>query len=131
MIKKNSALCEPYTINQALSSSDKAKWLAAVNSELDSIQENDVWTVVERPKNKSVIGTRWVFKIKRNAKNEPERYKARLVAKGYNQEHEIDYFETFAPVVKVQTLRIIFAIAAHRNLHVHQIDIATAFLNGD
>ena len=71
------------------------------------------------------------FKIKRNAKNEPEKYKARLVAKGYNQEYGIDYNETFAPVVKVQTLRILFAIAANNDLKIHQVDINTAFLNGN
>ena len=72
-----------------------------------------------------------MFKIKKNAQNQPEKYKARLVAKGYNQEYGIDYNETFAPVVKVQTLRILFAIAANNDLIIHQVDINTAFLNGD
>ena len=105
--------------------------MEAVKSELESIEENKVWTVVKRPNDKSVIQTRWIFKIKRNANNEPEKYKARLVAKGYCQEYGIDYYETFAPVVKVQTLRTIFALSAQQDLVVHQVDINTAFLNGD
>ncbi len=80
---------------------------------------------MNRPNDKSIIKTRWIFKIKRNADNIPEKYKARLVAKGYCQEYGIDYHETFAPVVKVQTLRTIFALAAQRDLIVHQVDINT------
>ncbi len=72
-----------------------------------------------------------MFKIKKNAQNEPKKYKAGLVAKGYNQEYGIDYNETIAPVVKVQTLRILFSIAANNDLIIHQVDINTAFLNGD
>ena len=123
-------LSDPKTIKEALKRSDSKKWIEAIKSELDSIAENEVWDVVDRPSDKAVIGTKWVFKIKRNAENIPEKYKARLVAKGYNQEYGIDYYETFSPVVKVQTLRTIFAIAANHGLSVHQVDINTAFLNG-
>lgn len=123
-------LSDPKTIKEALNRPDSKKWNEAIQSELDSIAENDVWEVVKRPSDKTVIGTKWVFKIKRNAENKPEKYKARLVAKGYNQEYGIDYYETFSPVVKVQTLRTIFEIAANHSLSVHQVDINTAFLNG-
>ena len=122
---------EPNNYKEVLQSPEKNKWMDALKSELDSIKENNVWTVVTRPNDKSIIKTRWIFKIKRNANNEPEKYKARLVAKGYCQQYGIDYNETFAPVVKVQTLRIIFVIAAQKNLVVHQVDINTGFLNGD
>ena len=71
--------------------------------------------MVEISTDKKVIGTRWVFKIKRNSNNQPDKYKARLVAKGYNQKYGVDYYETFASVVKVQTLRTIFAIASNPN----------------
>ena len=123
-------LCDPQTIHEALKGSNGPKWKQAVRSELESIENNNVWEIVDRPKDKKVIGTRWVFKIKRNANNQPERFKARLVAKGFNQKYGIDYYETFSPVVKVQTLRTIFAIAANSDLEVHQVDIDTAFLNG-
>lgn len=123
-------LNDPQNINEALTSPNADKWKQAIKSELDSMKENDVWQIVNRPAAKVVIGTRWVFKIKRNSNNELERFKARLVAKGYNQKYGIDYYETFSPVVRVQTLRAIFAIAANCDLEVHQIDIDTAFLNG-
>ena len=122
---------EPRNMNEVLNSPDKKKWMEAIKSELESIKENKVWSVVKKPNDKSIIQTRWIFKIKRNADNKPEKYKARLVAKGYCQEYGIDYYETFAPVVKVQTLRTIFALSAQQNLIVHQVDINTAFLNGD
>jgi len=118
-------------MNEVLNSPDKKKWMEAIKSELESIKENKVWSVVKRPNDKSTIQTRWIFKIKRNAENKPEKYKARLVAKGYCQEYGIDYYETFAPVVKVQTLRTIFALSAQQDMIVHQVDIHTAFLNGD
>ncbi len=122
---------EPRNMNEVLNSPDKKKWMEAIKSELESIKENKVWSVVKRPNDKSIIQTRWIFKIKRNADNKPEKYKARLVAKGYCQEYGIDYYETFAPVVKVQTLRTIFALSAQQDMIVHQVDIHTAFLNGD
>jgi hypothetical protein len=82
------------------------------------------------PEDKNTIKTKWVFKIKRDSKNKPERFKARLVAKGYDQEKGIDYNETFAPVVKQQSLRLLLAIALNENFEIHHIDISTAFLNG-
>ena len=129
-ITNSENLSDPQTLKQALQSSNREEWKNAIQSELDSIKENEVWSVVERPNDKTVIGSKWLFKIKRNSRNEPEKFKARLVAKGYDQKYGIDYYETFAPVVKIQTLRTIFAIAANCGLFVHQIDIATAFLNG-
>jgi hypothetical protein len=120
----------PATIEQALESDQRVQWQAAIDSELNSIKMNEVWTLVPRT-NQRVIGCRWLFKVKRNSENQPIRYKARLVAKGYTQKFGVDYHETFAPVVKIQSLRAILAIAAACQLHVHQIDIDTAFLNGE
>jgi hypothetical protein len=120
----------PSTIEQALASPEKVKWREAIDAELESIQLNQVWELVPR-RNQRVIGTRWLFKVKHDVNNQPIRYKARLVAKGYNQRFGIDYHETFSPVVKYQSLRVLLAIAASLNLHVHQIDVDTAFLNGE
>ena len=100
-------LSDPQNISEALNCNDSAKWKQAIQSELNSINQNDVWSIVKRPEGKTIIGTKWVFKIKKNSMNQPEKYKARLVAKGYNQKFGIDYYETFAPVVKLQTLRMI------------------------
>ena len=81
------------------------KWEDATNAELDSLDENKTWEVSKLPKGKNALRTKWVFKIKLNHKNEPERYKARFVAKWFDQEEGIDYGETFSPVVKIQSIR--------------------------
>ena len=120
----------PETIEQALNSRNKSGWIDAIQAELKSLSENKVWEFVPR-ENKKVIGTRWIFKIKKDSENKPTRLKARLVAKGYHQKFGIDYNETFAPVVKLQSLRTIIAIATNQNLLIHQVDIDTAFLNGE
>ena len=128
----NDDLCDPKDINEALNGPNCSKWKQAIQSELESIKANNVCNIVDRPANKKVIGTRWVFKKKKNENNVPERFKARLVAKSYDQKYGIDYSETFTPVVRVQSLRTIFAVAANCDLEIHQIDtVDTAFLNGE
>ena len=121
---------EPETYNDAMHSDESLNWISAIKSELASIKENGVWDVVKRSGQKTV-GTRWIFKIKLDSKNNPVRYKARLVAKGYSQSFGVDYNETFAPVVKLDSLRIVIAIAAIKGMNIHQMDVDTAFLNGD
>ncbi|UYV83660.1 hypothetical protein LAZ67_23001938 [Cordylochernes scorpioides] len=87
--------------------------------------------LVDPPKNKNIIGNRWVFRKKFRADGSIERYKARLVAKGYSQKYGIDYEETFAPVVRHSTIRTVLALAVEYDLLVHQMDVQSAFLNGD
>lgn len=120
----------PTTIEQSLTSNEKALWQEAIDAELNSIHKNQVWKLLPR-KNQRVIDTRWLFKIKHDANNKPISCKARLVAKGYTQRYGVDYHETFAPVVKHQSLRVLLAIAALLKLHVHQTDVDTAFLHGE
>jgi hypothetical protein len=122
---------EPRTFREAMNSKLKERWKEAIESEFSSLKENKTWMVSELPNGKKTIKTRWVFRIKLNERNEPERFKARLVVKGYNQEYGIDYNETFAPVIKQQALKLFLAIAVNEGLEVHHADISTAFLNGD
>jgi hypothetical protein len=107
------------------------EWRKAMQSEIDALCENRTWSLVPLPNGKKPIGCRWVFKIKRNSDGSIERYKARLVAKGYTQIEGVDYFDTFAPVAKLVTVRVLLAIAAAKNWPLHQLDVNNAFLHGD
>ena len=109
----------------------KEQWKEAIESEINSLKENNTWEIAKIPDEKRPIKTKWVFKVKKNSKGEPERFKARLVAKGYEQQKGIDFNETFAPVVKIQSLRLLIAIAVQEGMQIHHIDISTAFLYGE
>ena len=102
-----------------------------MTDELDSMKSNEVWDLVELPQGAKAIGCKWVYKTKRDSLGNIERYKARLVAKGFTQKEGIDYKETFSPVSKKDSLRIILALVAHFNLELQQMDVKTTFLNGD
>jgi len=106
-------------------------WQAAMKNELQSITKNRTWELVTLPPGKRPIGLKWVFKLKKNAEGEIIKYKARLVAKGYVQKQGIDFEEVFAPVARLDTVRMILALAANRGWQVHHLDVKTSFLNGD
>ncbi|RVW63464.1 Retrovirus-related Pol polyprotein from transposon TNT 1-94 [Vitis vinifera] len=122
---------DPVSFSQAMESDDSSQWMEAMNEELKSMAHNGVWDLIELPNNCKPIGCKWVFKTKRDAKGNIERFKARLVAKGFTQKEGIDYKDTFSPVSKKDSLRIIMALVAHFDLELHQIDVKTAFLNGN
>ena len=122
---------EPRTYAEAMSRPDAAMWRVAVDSELDSLRRAGTWTLTPLPADRHAIGCKWVFKIKRQADGSIDKYKARLVAKGYSQQPGIDYDETFAPVAKFTSIRMLLALAAHYDFEVHQMDVRSAFLNGD
>ena len=122
---------EPVTVDEAMSSPEKEKWKEAMQKEMKSIDTNKVWELVKLPKGKKTIGCKWVYKRKTDADGSLERYKARLVAKGYSQQHGLDYDETFSPVARFESLRTLLALAVQDGLHVHQMDVTTAFLNGE
>ena len=87
--------------------------------------------MVDLPSGRRSIGNKWVLKIKRKADESIERYKARLVVKGYTQEEGIDYEDSFSPIVRITSVRLILAIVAHMDLELYQMDVKTAFLNGE
>lgn len=122
---------EPEKYKQAISCKDKDKWIAAMNEELQDIEKNKTWSLVDLPKGRKSIGCKWVYKIKRNESGEAIRYKARLVAQGFSQKYGIDYDEVFAPVARSATFRILLSMAGKCQLIVRQFDVKTAFLNGD
>ncbi|KAJ4812770.1 polyprotein [Rhynchospora pubera] len=104
------------------------KWIQAMEEEINSIEKNDTWEFATLPSGHQAIGVKWVYKIKKNAKGEVE--KARLVAKGYKQKHGVDYEEVFAPVARLETIRLLIALAAQNRWPIHQMDVKSAFLNG-
>ena len=98
---------------------------------MKSMEDNDVWDLIELPKGSKPIGCKWIFKTKRGSNGNVERYKARLVAKGFTQKEGIDYKETLSPISTKDFFRTIMALVAHFDLELHQMDIKTAFLNGN
>ncbi|GJS49538.1 zinc finger, CCHC-type containing protein [Tanacetum coccineum] len=119
---------EPCNYKEA--STDK-KWIEAMEIELDSINKNNTWTLTTLPPDQKAIGLKWVFKTKRDADGKIIKYKARLVAKAYVQEQGIDFDEVFAPVARIETVRLILALAAYHGWQVHHLDVKSAFLHGD
>ena len=121
---------EPKTYKAAVSSPDSKLWIDAMQSEMDSMYDNQVWDLVDLPEDVRPLQCKWIFKIKVGLDSKPSVYKARLVAKGFTQVHGIHYEETFAPVAMLRSIRIILAIAAFHDYEVWQMDVKTAFLNG-
>jgi hypothetical protein len=101
-----------------------------MDEEIDSIERNNTWDLVNLPEGKKSIGVKWVYKTKLNADGEVEKYKARLVAQGFSQQPGIDYNETFAPVARIDTVRMVLTIAAQKRWIMHQMEVKSSFLNG-
>ncbi|KAL6289760.1 hypothetical protein ACE6H2_007270 [Prunus campanulata] len=117
----------PTTYKQA---TKDPRWLQAMNDELTALHRTHTWTLVPPHSAQNLVGSKWVFRIKQHADGSIERYKARLVAKGFNQLEGIDYTETFSPVAKPVTIRILLSIAVQNDWHISQLDVTNAFLHG-
>ncbi|GJS22262.1 retrovirus-related pol polyprotein from transposon TNT 1-94 [Tanacetum coccineum] len=122
-----SSSVEPKNVNEALA--DKS-WIVAMQEELNQFIANDVWELVPQPRNMTIIGTKWVFRNKLDENGIVSRNKARLVAQGYNQQEGIDYDETYAPVARLESIRILLAYACALDFKLFQMDVKSAFLNG-
>ena len=101
-----------------------------MNEEMESLKQNDTFTLVDPPQEQKILGSRWTYKIKYDSFDNIAKYKARLVEKGLTQRHGEDYNETFASVVSHSTKRVFLAGAAHRQYPVHHLDSKIAFLGG-
>ena len=114
-----------------MNSSEGPLWKEAIKSEVDSILQNHTWELVDLPSGYKPLESKWIFKRKIKADGSIDKYKVRLAIKGYRQQEGLDYFDTYSPVTRINFIRMILAIAVLRNLEVHQMDVKTAFLNGD
>ena len=121
----------PNSFAEAISGSKSREWKLAIKDQLDSLGANHTWNVVERPNGANLISTKWVFKIKKLPNGQVDKYKARLCARGFTQEYGVDYFETFAPVIRMESLRILLALAVAQDWEIHQMDVVSAYLLGN
>ena len=119
---------EPSSVDKALVD---PKWQAAMQLEHDGLIQNKTWSLVPMDQAHKLVGCKWVFRTKYNLDGSVSKYKARLVAKGFHQTAGVDYSETYSPVVKSSTVRVIMSLAVMQDWNVRQIDINNAFLNGD
>ena len=107
------------------------KWHEAMIEELEALRKNKTWVLTTLPAGKKAVSCKWIYTVKQNPEGKVERYKARLVARGYSQTYGIDYDETFAPVAKMNTVRILVSCAANFGWKLHQLDVKNAFLHGE
>ncbi|KAF3616494.1 hypothetical protein FXO38_34517 [Capsicum annuum] len=103
----------------------------AVNSEIDSILSNHTWELVDLPPGNKPLGSKWICKRKIKADGTIDKYKARLVVKGFKQKEGLDYFDTYSPVTRITSIRMLIALASVYDLQIHQMDVKAAFLNGE
>jgi hypothetical protein len=121
----------PSNIEELKKRTDWPQWTIAIEEELESLKRNNTWSLMNSPSRRKAIDCKWVFKIKTFDSGAVDRYKARLVAKRYSQRKGFEYLQTYAPVVKLVTVRMLLAIANKKHFEIHQMDVNTAFLNGD
>nr|GEV97652.1 ribonuclease H-like domain-containing protein [Tanacetum cinerariifolium] len=108
-----------------------SNWIDAINAEIEALNENQTWIIVDLPANRKAIRNKWVYKIKYRSSVDIDRYKARLVVKGFNQKEGIDFDETFSPVVKISTVRCVIALSVTNNWSLFQLEVNNAFLYGE
>lgn len=129
MCVSNNAESEQILISEALNGPEATQWRQAMREELQSFEYNDAWELADIPSDASIVQCKWVFNKKLDV-NDKVRYRARLVAKGFTQRRGIDYLDTFSPVVKHSTLRMLFALSVQWGMDITHLDVTTAFLNG-
>ncbi|GJU98711.1 zinc finger, CCHC-type containing protein, partial [Tanacetum coccineum] len=119
---------DPRTLSEAMASRDVAFWKEAIQSEIDSIMHNDTWELTDLPPGCKALGCKWILKRKMKVDGSIDKYKARLVIQGFRQKEGIDFFDTYALVARISTIRLLLALAAIHDLVIHQMDVKTAFL---
>ena len=126
-----SEVIEPTTYKEAIAGPQATQWADAANEEYQSLIENETWELVPLPPGRKPVSCKWVFRVKSKADGTIDRYKARLVARGFSQQPGVDFDETYSPVVHKTSLRALLSYGLSRNMVIHQMDVVTAFLNGE
>ncbi|WJZ80412.1 hypothetical protein VitviT2T_000335 [Vitis vinifera] len=127
-VNQLSTIAIPNSVQEALAD---PRWKAAINKEMKSLQKNETWELVECLPGNKPVGCRWIYTVKYKADGSIERFKVRLVAKGYTQTYGIDYTKTFAPIAKINTIRVLLSLAANLNWPLQQFDVKNSFLHGE
>jgi Reverse transcriptase (RNA-dependent DNA polymerase) len=122
---------DPCSISEAQSRPNWPKWQCMMEREIETLKHTGTWDTVPRPEGKNVIGSKWVFRLKRKADGTIDKYKACLVVCGFTQIYSVDYFDTFSPVAKLASIRTILVIAAHYDWDIDTFDFNSAYLNGE
>ena len=122
---------ESLTFKETMSSPEAPYWKDAMNTEVESIMHNYIWELVDLPLGNKPLGCKWIFKRKIKTSRSIDKYKARRVAKGYKQQEELDYFDTYSPITRITSIRMLIAISALHGFEIHQMDVKTIFLNGE
>ncbi|KAE9282446.1 hypothetical protein PF008_g27639 [Phytophthora fragariae] len=130
VIEAVNVLMEPQSVDEALQGPDAEKWIEALEKEYYDLMRNNAWVLVERPKGKKILGSKWAFVRKRNHKGEVVRHRARITIKGCQQEYGVNFWETYAPVVSHESVKLVLLLALHYGLLCEHVDFVTAFLNG-
>ena len=120
---------EPKNYREAMRSPNAGKWKSACDEEYNTLLGYHTWTLVERPPNTNIVGSRWTFRVKWDNHGQVDRYKARLVAQGFSQVPGLDFNETYTPTIRLTTIRFIIALACNYNLKLRQIDVKGVYLN--
>lgn len=124
-------ITEPVSFEQAMASPQRSEWELAMKDELNSLENRDTWEIVEEVEHIKYIGSKWVYKVKTDTTGKIIKYKARLVAQGYNQKKNVDYFDSYAPVASMSTIRVLLAMSITQGWEVHHLDVKCAYLYGD
>ena len=126
---EHAALISQIELKSFVDAENDESWIMAMQEELNQFERNNMWELVPNPEHQSIIGTKWVFRNKMDESGVVVRNKARLVAQGYNQEEGIDFDETFAPVARLESIRMLLAYACHKDFILYQMDVKSAFFN--
>nr|GEY20083.1 zinc finger, CCHC-type [Tanacetum cinerariifolium] len=122
---------DPKTFDEAMKSQDVVFWKKEINDEMDSIMGNNTWVLADLPLGFKSLGCKWIFKIKLKVDGTIKKFNVRMFIQGFKQKLRIDYFDTYALVARISTIRLLIAMTSIHNLIIHQMDVMTPFLNGD